>query len=235
MNAPDFFLAQPNWVLWSQVASVMGLMSVALDLLLLIHPMSVVQDDSKESTSSRQDLRNDMQDLENAGFLKACKGIPDSWDFAQVCYAALYCAVYCLVSPASTHRIAFYVLCFAGFTALQGHRRLLKCSPAQLCCAVLHTVSEAWQRLPDSFQFVQLRCAVLCFLLHANSVSLQFNLVQLSVQQKSVMQLLAQGLACDLTHFISGLGTFSMQVLARDTAYDLIFCGRACMHAWQRH
>ena len=67
-----------------QVASVMGLMSVALDLLLLIHPMLVVQDDLKESTSSRQDLRNDMQDLENAGFLKPCKGIPDSWDFAQV-------------------------------------------------------------------------------------------------------------------------------------------------------
>lgn len=67
-----------------QVASVMGLMSVALDLLLLIHPMSNAQDEQKEVSSSRQDLKNDMQDLEAAGFLKPCKETPDSWDFAQV-------------------------------------------------------------------------------------------------------------------------------------------------------
>ena len=62
----------------------MGLMSVALDLLLLIHPMSNAQDELKEVSSSRQDLKNDMQDLEAAGFLKPCKETPDSWDFAQV-------------------------------------------------------------------------------------------------------------------------------------------------------
>ena len=67
-----------------QVASVMGLMSVALDLLLLIHPMSNAQDELKEMSSSRQDLKNDMQELEAAGFLKPCKETPDSWDFAQV-------------------------------------------------------------------------------------------------------------------------------------------------------
>ena len=62
----------------------MGLMSVALDLLKLIHPMSNAQDELKEVSSSRQDLKNDMQDLEAAGFLKPCKETPDSWDFAQV-------------------------------------------------------------------------------------------------------------------------------------------------------
>lgn len=62
----------------------MGLMSVALDLLLLIHPMSNAQDELKEMSSSRQDLKNDMQELEAAGFLKPCKETPDSWDFAQV-------------------------------------------------------------------------------------------------------------------------------------------------------
>ena len=67
-----------------QVASVMGLMSVALDLLLLIHPMSNAQDELKEMISSKQDLKNDMQELEAAGFLKPCKETPDSWDFAQV-------------------------------------------------------------------------------------------------------------------------------------------------------
>ena len=71
-------------VSWLQVASVMGLMSVALDLLLLIHPMSNAQDEVKEVSSSRQDLKNDMQDLEAAAFLKPCKETPDSWDFAQV-------------------------------------------------------------------------------------------------------------------------------------------------------
>ena len=74
--------SQPVYCL--QVASVMGLMSVALDLLLLIHPMSNAQDELKEVSSSRQDLKNDMQDLEAAGFLKPCKETPDSWDFAQV-------------------------------------------------------------------------------------------------------------------------------------------------------
>lgn len=34
----------------------MGLMAVALDLLLLIHPMSNAQDELKEMSSSRQDL-----------------------------------------------------------------------------------------------------------------------------------------------------------------------------------
>ena len=124
-------------VLCLQIASVMGLMSVALRLLLFIHPISVVQDDSKESTSSRQDLRNDMQDLENAGFLKACKGIPDSWDFAQVCYAALQNAVHCIVGAKSTYRIASNVLCFAVTTTLQGRPRLLACCPGVLCRAVL--------------------------------------------------------------------------------------------------
>ena len=62
----------------------MGLMSVALDLLLLIHPMSNAQEELKEMSSSRQDLKNDMQELEAAGFLKPCKETPDSWDFAQV-------------------------------------------------------------------------------------------------------------------------------------------------------
>ena len=76
----------------------MGLMSVALDLLLLIHPMSSAQDDSKESTSSRQDLRNDMQELEAAGFLKPCKGIPDSWDFAQVHHFPIYLHIMSYIS-----------------------------------------------------------------------------------------------------------------------------------------
>ena len=46
--------------------------------------MSNAQDELKEVSSSRQDLKNDMQDLEAAGFLKPCKETPDSWDFAQV-------------------------------------------------------------------------------------------------------------------------------------------------------
>ncbi len=62
----------------------MGLMAVALDLLLRIHPMSNGQEELKEMSSSRQDLKNDMQELEAAGFLKPCKETPDSWDFAQV-------------------------------------------------------------------------------------------------------------------------------------------------------
>ena len=78
----------------------MGLMSVALDLLLLIHPMSNAQDELKEVSSSRQDLKNDMQDLEAAGFLKPCKETPDSWDFAQVPSLALPClALPSLPSP----------------------------------------------------------------------------------------------------------------------------------------
>lgn len=71
-------------LLWLQVASVMGLMAVALDLLLLIHPMSNAQDELKEMSSSRQDLKHDMEELTAAGFLKPCKETPDSWDFAQV-------------------------------------------------------------------------------------------------------------------------------------------------------
>lgn len=67
-----------------QVASVMGLNSVALDLLLLIHPMSIAQAEDQVLSSSRQDLKNDMQELESAGFLKPCKDTPDSWEFAQV-------------------------------------------------------------------------------------------------------------------------------------------------------
>ena len=71
-------------MLHTQVASVMGLMAVALDLLLRIHPMSNGQEELKEMSSSRHDLKNDMQELEAAGFLKPCKETPDSWDFAQV-------------------------------------------------------------------------------------------------------------------------------------------------------
>lgn len=67
-----------------QVASVMGLNSVALDLLLLIHPMSASQAEDQVLSSSRQDLKNDMQELESAGFVKPCKDTPDSWEFAQV-------------------------------------------------------------------------------------------------------------------------------------------------------
>lgn len=62
----------------------MGLNSVALDLLLLIHPMSAAQAEDQVLSSSRQDLKNDMQELESAGFLKPCKDTPDSWEFAQV-------------------------------------------------------------------------------------------------------------------------------------------------------
>lgn len=75
-----------------QVASVMGLSSVALDLLLLIHPMSTAQAEDQVLSSSRQDMKNDMQELESAGFLKPCKDTPDSWEFAQVfllCLSAL--------------------------------------------------------------------------------------------------------------------------------------------------
>ena len=62
----------------------MGLNSVALDLLLRIHPMSTSQAEDQAGSSSRQDLKNDMQELEAAGFLKPCKDTPDSWEFAQV-------------------------------------------------------------------------------------------------------------------------------------------------------
>lgn len=62
----------------------MGLNSVALDLLLRIHPMSSSQSDDQAGSSSRQDLKNDMQELEAAGFLKPCKDTPDSWEFGQV-------------------------------------------------------------------------------------------------------------------------------------------------------
>ncbi|KAL0052814.1 hypothetical protein WJX82_008196 [Trebouxia sp. C0006] len=75
---------RPSQQLTLKVASVMGLMAVALDLLLRIHPMSNGQEELKEMSSSRQDLKNDMQELEAAGFLKPCKETPDSWDFAQV-------------------------------------------------------------------------------------------------------------------------------------------------------
>ena len=73
-----------------QVASVMGLNSVALDLLLLIHPMSIAQAEDQVLSSSRQDLKNDMQELESAGFLKPCKDTPDSWEFAQVTPTCIY-------------------------------------------------------------------------------------------------------------------------------------------------
>ncbi|KAL3159729.1 hypothetical protein ABBQ38_010135 [Trebouxia sp. C0009 RCD-2024] len=75
---------RPSQQLTLKVASVMGLMAVALDLLLLIHPMSNAQDELKELSSSRQDLKHDMEELTAAGFLKPCKETPDSWDFAQV-------------------------------------------------------------------------------------------------------------------------------------------------------
>ena len=85
-----------------QVASVMGLNSVALDLLLLIHPMSIAQAEDQVLSSSRQDLKNDMQELESAGFLKPCKDTPDSWEFAQVTPTCIH-APFPRPFPTSSH------------------------------------------------------------------------------------------------------------------------------------
>lgn len=122
----------------------MGLMSVALDLLLLIHPMSNVQDELKEVSSSRQDLKNDMQDLEAAGFLKPCKETPDSWDFAQVPLSPPHSPPHSLPLPSpsppfSCLCLACPYLLFPGISPITAplHLSLVCCCPAAvLRCAL---------------------------------------------------------------------------------------------------